>query len=315
MRRKREEALLRHKLAGFVQIALGVVEIVRGCGVAGGDAVQHFGDNLILARGAGQVRMVRMAREELAVQRKSQGQHAGAHLFEAARGRLQNIGRVGAGGQRETELAGVPVAPQTPIVVGAQGQTMLQEILKRVQGAQSGAGRAIELRALVRGYGGANCLVDERDIALVFLGRHLSPNIRGGKQIGAGLIEHEGQFVEPRNDVPDTHGQRRICQGQGGEQRVAHHFDIHRWVVQIALGFLEIEQGQGNLALDNVQIGAGFRGQGIAFHLVLQALAKPLVILALLVERLRTDVVKLFIQVLTLVSMQAGGSGSNGGKG
>jgi hypothetical protein len=119
--------------------------------------------------GSGQVRMVRMVREELAVQRKSQGQHAGAHLLQAARGRLQNVGGVGAGRQREAELAGVPVAPQTPVIVVAQGQTALQEILKSMQGIQGGAGRAIESGALVRGHGGANGLVDQRDIALVFL--------------------------------------------------------------------------------------------------------------------------------------------------
>jgi hypothetical protein len=50
--------------------------------------------------------------------------------------------------------------------------------------------------------------------------------------------------LKPRDDVPHAHGQRRVFERQGGEQRVAHHFDVQGGVVQIALGFLEIEQGQ-----------------------------------------------------------------------
>src|ERR1035438_10711446 len=78
-----------------------------------------------------------------------------------------------------------------------------------------------QVGALVRGHGGANGLVDERDIALVFLDRHLGPNVWGRNQIGAGLIQQQGQFLEPRNDVPDAQWQRRVFEREGGEQRVA----------------------------------------------------------------------------------------------
>src|ERR1035438_2866566 len=92
--------------------------------------------------------------------------------------------------------------------------------------SEGGAGRAIEVRALVRGHGGANGLVDERDIALVFLDRHLGPKVWRRNQISAGLIQQQGQFLEPRNDVPDAQWQRRVFEREGGEQRVAYHFDV-----------------------------------------------------------------------------------------
>src|ERR1035441_4489144 len=60
--------------------------------------------------------------------------------------------------------------------------------------------------------------------------------------------------------------------------------------------------------------GAGFGGQRIGFHFVLQAVAKPLVILALVVEGRRTDVVELLIEVAPLVLVQAGGGSGDGRK-
>ena len=112
--------------------------------------------------------------------------------------------------------------------------------------------------------------------------------------------------------MPDAIGQRRVLQRQRGEQRVARHFHVHGGVVQIGLGFFQIEQAKRNLVLNDAKIGAGLGGQRLGFHLVLEALAKAPVVFALVVEGGRAHVVELLIQVAPLKSMQAGGGGRDG---
>ena len=97
--------------------------------------------------------------------------------------------------------------------------------------------------------------------------------------------------------------QRRVFESQRREQCVAHHFDVHGGIMQIALGLIHVEQRQRDLILHDVQIGARFRGQHVRFNLGFYAPAKTRVILALVIEGRRTHIIELLIQVPPLISM------------
>ena len=112
--------------------------------------------------------------------------------------------------------------------------------------------------------------------------------------------------------MPDARRQGRIFKRQWREQRVAHHLHVLGRIVQVALRFLQVEQRQRHLVLHDVQIGARLRGKRIGLHVVLQTVAEALVILALMIQGRRADVVELLVQVLPLVLMQSGGSGRDG---
>ena len=277
--------------------------------VPGGDMSQHFGDHLVLALRAGHARAALVAREEFAIERQGHLQHACAHRFELTLGGFQHGCRIGARSQREAEFTLVEVGPQTPVIAVAQNQFLSEEILESTQRSQRRSRRAIEVGALIGGHRGANGLVQQRDIAFIFLRGHARPDRRRGGQIVACLVEEQGQLLEARDDVAHARRQGRVVQHEGGEQSIAHRFHVTGRVVQSALYILVIKQGQRDLILDDVVIRARFGRQAIALDTVLQALAKPLVILAMVVDASQAHIVELLIQILTLVPMQPRGGG------
>ena len=107
--------------------------------------------------------------------------------------------------------------------------------------------------------------------------------------------------------MPRPLGQRRIFQYQRIEQRVAHGFHVSGRIVQVTLNLVVLEQRERDLVLDNVVIHARLGRQRFGLHVLLQSCAKLRVIVSLAIERGRTDIVELFIQVLALVAMQPAG--------
>ena len=127
-----------------------------------------------------------------------------------------------------------------------------------MQRGEGGLGGAIEIAAQLRRHLGRDRVLQQIDIALVFLGGHLGPDIRRVSEIGLGLIEKRGDLFRSRDDVADALGFRRVFQTQRIEQRVANQLDVDRGVVPVALDGIEIEQRQLDLAHHDVVIGAIF---------------------------------------------------------
>src|ERR1035437_5230628 len=99
-----------------------------------------------------------------------------------------------------------------------------------------------------------------------------------------------------------------------GEESVAQRFHVQLRRVLVAVDFVQVEQVERNLVLQDGEVGAVFRGQ-VAGLEIAQAVAELLVESTLFVEALLAKVVQHLVQVLLLVPMQARRGGRRGGKG
>ena len=192
---------------------------------------------------------------------RASSQHAGADGDHVALGLLQDIVGFDAALQRVAELARVEIAAEAPVVVVAAAEAVLEVLVEfghGVQGRTGGAGVSV---GLVGGDAGADLLVDQGDVALVLVDGHLGPDVGGGHEVGGGLIEIEVDLLQAGDDLADALRFGGVFEHVGGEEGVAQGLDVHLRAVEVAVDLGEVEQVEGDLVLEDGEIGAVFRGQ------------------------------------------------------
>ncbi len=218
-----------------------------------------------------------------------------------------------AGFQLVTEFTGVVVLAEAPVGIGARGKALLQVILELLHGVQGGAGDAgIGVAEIFRNLG-ADGFVHQIDVALVFVLGHLVPDGGGGGEIGGGLVEEERDLLETVHDALDALRLRRVIEHQGAEQSVAQGLDVESGIVESAVYFFQIEQGEGALIVEDGEIGAILGGEAVDGQLV-QTILEILVKMLLLIEAGGAKVIQLIVEVLPFVLVQTGGCGGGGRK-
>ena len=67
--------------------------------------------------------------------------------------------------------------------------------------------------------------------------------------------------MQARDDLADALGFGRVFEHVGGEEGVAQGFHVHLGVVERSVDLGEVEQIEGDLVLQDGEVGAVFRGQ------------------------------------------------------
>ena len=184
-----QEVFLFGEIARVAQILFHVVHVAGGGGMALRDVVQHFSDNLILARVAGQIRVVFVVWKPFGVERQRHFEHLRSDGFQAGFGVREHLIDGAIGGEREAEFLGVFLRPEAPVdfenrgisTVGAATATssalhiLRQKAAESSQGIEGRGGGCVVGRFERCGDGCSQGFIDEADVAVIFFNRDLNP--------------------------------------------------------------------------------------------------------------------------------------------
>ncbi len=157
----------------------------------------------------------------------------------------------------KVELFRVVFFAETPI--GSFGRELvLEKSVEIAHRRQSFRGRC-GVRCLLRcGRGVTQCLVDQRDIAVVLFTRDPVPYFGRVGQIGFGLLVQGRHFLQTMRDVIEALLDGRVVEHVRREQGAADELDVYRGIVLETLDSAEFEQTQAGVALDDVEVGLLF---------------------------------------------------------
>jgi len=97
-------------------------------------------------------------------------------------------------------------------------------------------------------------MIDEVDVASVFVARDARLDRWGVAQVGARLREQSRHRTQPRDDVVETLGFGRVLQLKRRENRVADQLDVEDRVVTVRLQAVETEERQLDLVAHDAAV-------------------------------------------------------------
>ncbi len=150
----------------------------------------------------------------------------------------------------------------------------------------------------------AMIVLDEVDVAVVFRDRRADEDRIGVAEVRFHLIEQPRNLADARKHVAETHVVRRVALRERQEQRAADQLDRNRGVVAVILNFVEFEQVEADLIVNELPIGGVLGTERRERSLGAKAFAPAGVERALRVHGLQAQVVELRVELDLLARLR-----------